>query len=243
MSAEAIVLPGQETLLVSWDALARLSPGAKLIRARRTVAAVFPSWAPLNNAILLRGGVDGAVTSDLRQVYADAGVDGWALWLPSLSTDLDAPDVSSGLPGLERDTTTLVMRTTLLRDRFGAHDAAVRTSISTATRATEEAVPATELEAPDGVPGLDGWVMVHDDLAVSGAWSMLHGSDCGIYAVGTIALWRRRGLATALMEHVLTDAWRRGARTASLQSTRMGRGLYASLGFEPVGRYEEWIPK
>jgi hypothetical protein len=40
---------------------------------------------------------------------------------------------------------------------------------------------------------------------------------------------------------VLADAWHKGARTASLQSTRMGQPLYESLGFTAVGRYEEWI--
>ena len=82
---------------------------------------------------------------------------------------------------------------------------------------------------------------VADGLAVAGAWSHLHGTDCGIYAVGTHPAWRRRGIGGALLEHVLADAWRSGARTASLQSTRMGASLYVSRGFTAVGRYEEWI--
>ena len=76
-----------------------------------------------------------------------------------------------------------------------------------------------------------------------GAWSYLHRTDCGIYAVGTVASMRRRGFAGALVGHVLAYAARAGARTASLQSTRMGQPLYESLGFVPVGRYEEWISR
>jgi GNAT superfamily N-acetyltransferase len=86
------------------------------------------------------------------------------------------------------------------------------------------------------------WAMVQDDLAVACAYSFLHEGDCGIYAVGTLRRWRRQGFARRLMEHVLADAQRRGARTASLQSTRMGEPLYASLRFDAVGRYEEWVP-
>jgi hypothetical protein len=41
------------------------------------------------------------------------------------------------------------------------------------------------------------------------------------------------GYARALMEHVLADAWHRGARTASLQSTRMGQPRYAGSAFGP----------
>jgi predicted N-acetyltransferase YhbS len=53
--------------------------------------------------------------------------------------------------------------------------------------------------------------------------------------------WRRQGIARMLVEHVLADAQARGARTASLQSTPMGEQLYRSLGFQPAGRYEEWV--
>ena len=84
--------------------------------------------------------------------------------------------------------------------------------------------------------------MVEGDVAVAGAYRYLHGSDCGVYAVGTVRAWRRRGIARSLVEHVLADATRRGARTATLQATPMAQHVYESLGFAPVGRYEEWVP-
>lgn len=240
MLTKPTVLPGQETLLASWSALAQISSDARVIRFAATAAAVFPSWTPLNNAILLNAH-DGAVAaSELTSVYADAGVDVWALWMPSRLTDLDAPDAVREVGGLKRDTTTLVMQAAL-PPGLRYHGDVVRTSIATASRAADEPVPAADLAQPDDVPGLSAWVMVHDDLAVAGAWSFLHGSDCGMYAVGTVPEWRRRGFARSLMEHVLADAQGRGARTATLQSTRMGQPLYESLGFEAVGRYEEWI--
>jgi GNAT superfamily N-acetyltransferase len=92
------------------------------------------------------------------------------------------------------------------------------------------------------VPNLDGWVYVHEGTAVAGAWSYLNGADCGLYAIGTVPDFRRRGMAAALIQHMLAHASRRGARTASLQSTRMGESLYRSLQFTAVGRYEEWVP-
>jgi ribosomal protein S18 acetylase RimI-like enzyme len=210
------------------------------------MAAVFPAWVPLNNAIMLNapdGATAAAAASQLTSIYADARVDVWAFWVPSRATDLDAPDAVREVDGLKRDTTTLVMQATL-RPGLRLHDAVVRASIAAATRAAgDEPVPVTDLGEPEGAPGLTAWVMVQNHTAVAGAWSFLHGSDCGIYAVGTLPDWRRRGLARALTEHVLADAQRRGARTATLQSTRMGQRLYESLGFEPAGRYEEWISR
>jgi GNAT superfamily N-acetyltransferase len=240
---EDAALPGQETLLACWSALAQLSPDARLVRSAATAAAVFPSWAPLNNAIALHADEDTATEAApvLTSVYGEAGVDVWALWIPSRTTDLDAPGAMRAVGTLARDTTTLVMHATMPR-RLRFHDGVIRTSLATVMRvADDEAVPALELGTPDAVPGLASWVMVHDGLAVACAWTYLHERDCGIYAVGTLPPWRRRGLAQSLVEHMLTDARSRGARTATLQSTRMGQPLYDSLGFEPAGRYEEWV--
>jgi len=243
MSSKVTALPGQETLLACWSTLARMSPGARLIRSSSAAAAVFPSWVPLNNAIMLNahdGAAAAAAACRLNRVYADAGVDGWALWLPSRATDLDAPDDVREVGGLKRDTTTLVMQATV-PPGLRLHDGVVRTSIVAATRATDEPIPAADVGEPETAPGLAAWVMVQDDVAVAGAWSFLHERDCGLYAVGTNPELRRRGLARSLVKHVLADAGRRGARTATLQSTRVAQHLYESLGFEPVGRYEEWI--
>ena len=84
-------------------------------------------------------------------------------------------------------------------------------------------------------------MLVRDGLAVAGLWACMHDGDCGIYAMGTAPQWRRQGLARSLIAHVLAVACEAGARTASLQSTPMGMSLYRSLGFEAVGRYEEWV--
>jgi GNAT superfamily N-acetyltransferase len=155
------VLPGQDTLIASWRALAAVSPGAEVIASPLAVAAVFPQWAVLNNAA--------------------------------------------------------------------------------ANVAGEEPLVAADLPEPDRPTGIEGWALVRDGLA--GAWSCIHGWDCGIYAVGTVPEWRRRGFGRALVEHVLADARRRGVRTTTLQSTPMGQPLYESLGYVAAGRYEEWVSR
>ena len=79
-------LRGQDTLLASWRALARLSPGAGLVPTPTAVAAVFPAWVPLNNAILLAEPSPQnatAAAAELEALYRRAGITSWALWLPS----------------------------------------------------------------------------------------------------------------------------------------------------------------
>ncbi len=213
---------------------------------------MFPAWEPLNNAIMLNTETDAeadnriavaAAAVELTTVYRDAGVHAWAVWLPSRARDLDAPDAVREIEGMTRDTTTLVMEATV-PSGLQSHDQVVSASLAALTRiANDELVPVADLGKPEPAPGLAVWAMIQDGVAASCAYSFTHGSDCGVYAVGTLPPWRRRGLARALMEHVLADVERRGARTATLQSTRMGQRLYESLGFRPAGRYEEWVPQ
>lgn len=240
----SLALPGQDTLLGSWQALARLSRGAWVVNAPTVAAAIFPAWAPLNNAILLDTAHGwGAGVSVATSLFADAGIDAWALWVPSRATDFATVDGLSDVPGFTRDVTTLVMQATLTPG-LSPGQGVVRTSVAAVAGLTDDhPMRAVELPDPDALLGLDAWVMTYDEIAVAGAWSFLHGTDCGIYAVETLPGWRRRGLARALVEHVLADAYHRGARTATLQSTPMGQPLYEALGFRPVGRYDEWVPQ
>lgn len=76
-----------------------------------TVAAVFPSWVPLNDAVL-RDGAGVMEATRLAGVYDSARVGVWALWLLSTAADLDATDRVRDLGTLKRDATTLVMQAT-----------------------------------------------------------------------------------------------------------------------------------
>ncbi len=237
------MLAGQDTLVGSWRALALTSPGARLEHTDSAVGAVFPAWAPLNNVILLgEPGSAAAVAAEWRRRYAAAGVGTWALWIPGRTTTFDAPDELRAIPGMRRDETTLVMTTPIPAGLPSDHGV-VRTSLDSALRAGDEPVPQAELGVPGTTEGLSTWALVRDGLAVASAWTYRHGSESGIYAVGTAPAWRRQGLGGALMRHLLAEGAADGARTATLQSTRMGRRLYESLGFVAVGRYEEWVPE
>lgn len=66
------------------------------------------------------------------------------------------------------------------------------------------------------------------------------GAWVGLFEIGTLPRRRRRGLATATMEHLLAWGAGRGARAAYLQvmdANAPARALYSRLGFEEAYRY------
>jgi predicted GNAT family acetyltransferase len=141
-------------------------------------------------------------------------------------------------------------------------------ALDTSTRAMSMALDAVRMPAPqvDAVPlswseHLDVFDLPRDLLAngaheafrllaarvdgknVAVAMAFDHNSDCGIYNVGTLEPYRRRGLATALTALHLRDAAARGCRTASVQATAMAEHVYASIGFRDLGRHLEYVPQ
>ncbi len=53
-------------------------------------------------------------------------------------------------------------------------------------------------------------------------------------SVFTDRRYRRRGAATALVRTMIRAARERGVARVALPASRMGRGIYARLGFEPT---------
>lgn len=69
------------------------------------------------------------------------------------------------------------------------------------------------------------------------------GGVAGIYNVSTLAHWRNRGFATALLGRVLAESRDRGISRAVLQAAPDAAGLYRRLGFEPIGEIVEYKPE
>ena len=68
------------------------------------------------------------------------------------------------------------------------------------------------------------------------------GGVAGLYNVVTLEAYRRRGFGAALTLQPILDARARGYRTAILQASAMGAGVYARMGFEPWGQITEYKP-
>ncbi|WP_181907231.1 GNAT family N-acetyltransferase [Cohnella lupini] len=57
------------------------------------------------------------------------------------------------------------------------------------------------------------------------------GETIGIYNVATLEAYRRRGLGSAMTAHAVREGQAAGGRIAVLQASKMGNGVYQSIGF------------
>lgn len=64
----------------------------------------------------------------------------------------------------------------------------------------------------------------------------------GVYSVGVVEAFRRRGIGEAMTRAVLRAGREAGCRVAVLQSSEMGRPLYERMGFETVVTYHHFEP-
>jgi predicted GNAT family acetyltransferase len=82
----------------------------------------------------------------------------------------------------------------------------------------------------EGAPAATSTLFVNDRVA-------------GIYYVGTLAQYRKRGLGAAVTRRCVTDGVRAGCDIASLQASPMGLPVYERMGFRHVGYYRSYIPQ
>jgi ribosomal protein S18 acetylase RimI-like enzyme len=237
-------LRGAETLLASWEEYSRGATGAALRRFPGVSAAVFPNEperAVYNNALLERD-LDAARRADaleaMEAAYVAAGVTRFAAWThqsdQAMRTDLERR-------GYTLDETTRAMGMALDDIRLP------RPEIELGPPDWYEylrivGVPRDFLSSAD--PGAYHILVARLDREnVATAMAFDHGSDCGIYNVGTLEHARRRGLGTALTAVHVHDALARGCQTATLQSTEMAERMYAAVGFRDLGRILEYVPR
>jgi ribosomal protein S18 acetylase RimI-like enzyme len=234
---------GVGTLHASWEAYALGSPGAAVIRSQGVTAAVFPEGperAFFNNALLERDlspSGRAAALSAMEGAYASAEISRFAAWVhesdQAMREDLQARGYS-----LAESTRAMGMALTDIR----------------------LPLPRIELAPPDwpeylriiGVPpgfarhvdqtAFNVLIAALDGVGVAAGMAFDHGDDCGIYNIATVEPARRRGLGTALTALLAHHAIARGCRTASLQSTPMAEGVYATVGFRDLGRILEYGP-
>jgi ribosomal protein S18 acetylase RimI-like enzyme len=235
------------TLLASWGECARGSAGARLVTSDGFCAGVFPSGPERSvyNNVLLRRGLGKAerarAIDGIRAAYAKAGVDRYAAWAHESDGPLQGELSARGF-GLEEATRLMAMSLHGVKQGRGEFDVERFGWPRYLAYLSAEGLPDGLLSGTDpSAFHVLGVRVAGRDAATAIAFD--HDGDCGIFNMGTLEPYRRRGLATALLARHLREAVERGCSTASLQSTTIAEGVYRAAGFRDLGRFLEYGPR
>ncbi len=109
-----------------------------------------------------------------------------------------------------------------------------------------ESIHALDVEALRR-PGISFWAAWQDgELLGCGALKQLDAWHAEIKSMRTASRHRRKGVAAALLQHILDEARRRGYRRLSLETGSAAafapaHRLYASFGFAPCGLFADYL--
>jgi ribosomal protein S18 acetylase RimI-like enzyme len=239
----------------AWDGIVEFqriigthAPAARLTDNQRFVASAVPDVpSSLINAAVPRGGAPLAPHLDeIEDFYA--GSRKWGAWLDPAATD-DAEALRAR--GLVLDSTPVLMAAALddiaaLGDAPAAHQVTmeeVGTVNDLAYGNPQPVITRTLNSFPADAMHAYG-IRVADEIA-SVAMIVDTGRDAFVTMVSTLPHQRGKHLASKLLAHALHEARRRGQTTTSLQASKLGQGIYARLGYRPLGEvhlYEKRPP-
>ena len=96
-------------------------------------------------------------------------------------------------------------------------------------------------------PAITFWSAWEDDALLGcGALKQLDAHHCEIKSMRTAEAHLRKGVASAVLHHILSEARRRGYRRLSLETgasaaSRPAQKLYARAGFEYCGPFADYV--
>jgi len=228
--------------------IAARTPGGAALELDGVVAAITPAARYLsifNGVVYTDAEALDAALPQLTRAYDAVGVQAWTVWIPeddraaaelveaaghaldasprATACELAALDLAAPARlDYQRDVPVETFEALTMRG-FGGRPEHARGALA----GFDEERAHRYIAIADGEPA-----------ATVGVWD--DEGDAGIYYVSTLPAARGRGLATALMTRALLDARERGCETTSLQATKMGRPVYARLGFRDLGAIEMW---
>jgi ribosomal protein S18 acetylase RimI-like enzyme len=217
--------------------IGRHAPGPPPLERDEFVASAVPGIpSSLINAACPRDGAPLAPHLDeIGEYYAP--VPKWGAWIDP--GNVDDAEALTGL-GLVLDSRPVLMAAPL-----DAIEAPGNAQVETTTMAEVGEVNDVAYGNPAGVmaAALGGFpateirgygIRVDGELAAV-ASIIDAGTDAFVTMVATLPHHRGKHLASNLLRHALNEAKRRGQKTTSLQASKLGQGIYARLGYRPLG--------
>lgn len=223
------------------------APGSRLIRRDGLVASLTPASPQrslfnsvfIDDPAVLAGEYEG-----LAQLYEDAGVEAWTVWVAD-EDRASAEFLADHGHGLDAAPRAMAMELSRPPEVPGAPDgvepgpcdAPTAAALNDRAYGYDENGFRAALAGETSIRWLGAYV---DGEPVSCVGAIEIGDDCCVTGVATPPEHRGRGIAGWLLLRALAEAHAGGALTASLQATRAGAPIYERLGFRDFGFIEMW---
>jgi GNAT superfamily N-acetyltransferase len=226
--------------------LGAASARSRAVELEGVTAAVTPATphrSLMNSVVYENAGDLERALPDLEQLYEEAAIRAWTVWVPAHDT-ASAQRLSQAGHALDAAPTAMGMELDHLATPR-PHDLDVDPAPSVETlaalndRAYELAQP-DFTTAIDSLPGMHAHVARLDGKPAACVGASDHDGDCCITLVATLPEARGRGLAGALMAMALHAARDRGCTTTTLQATKAGYPVYRRLGYRDLGPIQMW---
>lgn len=99
--------------------------------------------------------------------------------------------------------------------------------------------PVLDVTQLDG-PGLTAYLAYQDEQPIGTVATTVSGPVVGVWSMGTLPAYQRRGVGRALLGQIMAQQQARGANTFYLWSTTAGQRLYEQLGYRTVDELAVW---
>jgi GNAT superfamily N-acetyltransferase len=185
-----------------------------------------------------------ASIGELAQVYDDAGVEAWTVWVPE--ADKAAAQALDGA-GHRLDATPRAMAMPIdgLKQPEPDPELEIREEgdyelVSSINEVAYGFAPGEFPVMRGDLSALRTYLGSIDGETVACAGAFTRGSDCEIVFVAVLPEGRGRGISGRLMARALADAADQGLETTTLQATKLGYPTYVKLGYTDYGELQMW---
>jgi ribosomal protein S18 acetylase RimI-like enzyme len=216
--------------------IGRHAPDSELLEEDGFVASRVPAThSSLINAAVPKAHGIAEHVDEIARFYDGQGK--WGVWIDPSRTE-DAEALSS--LGLVLDSTPILMAAYLTDVERGPDRQVTHATLEELGVVNDAAydLPAGTISDPlSSLPSTELHAHSIRELkeAMSVAAVLDAGDDAFVTFVATLPANRGERMASRVLAHALHEAEERGRTTTSLQASKLGQGLYARLGYQPLG--------
>jgi GNAT superfamily N-acetyltransferase len=181
---------------------------------------------------------------DLADLYADAGVDAWTVWVREADVAV-AEALEAAGHRLDATPRAMAMPLGDLRPPEPDPELGIREEpdyelVSSINEVAYGFAPGEFPVMQGDLSALRTYLGSIGGETVACAGAFAHGSDCEIVFVAVLPEGRGRGISGRLMARALADAAEQGFETTTLQATKLGYPVYEKLGYGDYGELQMW---